>query len=316
MIESLFVVVGQVLTLFLLMAVGFGLVKYKKLSNQGISDMSFLLLYIVNPCLMVSSFQLERSDELIHSLLITGLVMVLYYLFHVAVSLCCYKKQPAQRRGVLRFGMVYPNGGYMGIPLLTAILGDDSLIFAVVGMVVFNVFQWTHGVFTMGGKVSLRKAFLNPGVIGFSLGLVVFLTGWWQQGTGGFAIPSFVLETAGYLGKLNTPVAMMIVGAQLANSDFKGVFRQPVLYGCTAYTLVIAPLVVMLAFLPLQLSPIIFCSCIILNATPAAGATSILAQRFGGDTTLAAQLITLSTLLSIFTLPVIATLAQGVAGLI
>lgn len=307
MLESLILVAGQVLTLFLLMGVGFLLARKGKLTGQAISELSFLLLHIVIPAAIIRSFQMERTDGLMRTLLIGGAVMALCYAIHIVIGQFCYRKQPLDIRGPMRFSQIYCNTGFMGLPLLAAILGEEALIFGGLAIVMFNLFQWSHGVLIMGGKGSLRQTVVNPGTVALAVGLTLLLTGW--------SLPGPISKTVGYVADLNTPLAMMVVGAQMAKADLKTTFTRPLLYGSALYKLVAAPLIVMVLLLPLHLDPILYCTCVILNATPAAGVTGMLAQTYGRDTAVAAQSVTLSTLLSILTLPVFATLGQRLAGL-
>ena len=307
MLESLLLVAGQVLTLFLLMGIGFLLARIGKLTEKAVSELSFLVLYIVIPSAIIQSFQVERTAELIRTLLMGGAVMAVFYGIHLAVGQLCYRKQPLDIRGPMRFSQVYCNTGFMGLPLLSAILGEEALIFGGLAIVMFNLFQWTHGVRIMGGRVSLKSTLVNPGTVGLAVGLFLFLTGW--------RFPGPVSKAIGYVSDLNTPLAMMVVGAQMARADLKSTFTRPILYGSALYKLAAAPAIVLLVLLPLKVDPILFCACVILNATPTAGVTGMLAQTYGRDTVVSAQTVTLSTLLSILTLPVFATLARTLTGI-
>ncbi|MEG0441913.1 MAG: AEC family transporter, partial [Oscillospiraceae bacterium] len=172
-------VIGQVITLFLLMGVGFLLGKRKKITTEGAGQMTFLLLYVVAGCVMVRAMQTEKNPELLRDLAIAAAVTVALYVVYALVSLLFFRKQPPDTRDPLRFGVVYGNIGFMGLPLITAILGETSVIFAAVGFVAFQVGNWTHGVLLMGGReqATAKKAILNPGVIALCIGLPLFLLG-------------------------------------------------------------------------------------------------------------------------------------------
>lgn len=302
---NLLVVSGQVVTLFLMMGVGFVLSKRGRLSQETLGQLSHLLLYIVGPCIIIHALQTEKNPQLLQDLGIGLVVNIGYYLVLCVAVLPLFRRKNADTRATLQFGMVYANTSFMGLPLVQAVLGDEALIFGVLAVVVFTLFQWTHGVVAMGGmrEFSLRKALLNPGTISLAIGLPLFLTG--------LRLPSMVGNAVGFLSDLNTPLAMVVVGGQMAGAEFGRTFRQGSLYAASAIRLVAAPLVVALALLPLRLTPLLYCTCVVLAAAPVAGTTGIFAQRFGRDTSTAAQFITLSTLLSIVTLPLFAVLAQA-----
>ncbi len=307
MISSLLVVASQVVTLFLLMGIGFVLAQWGKLHTDGVAQMSYLVLYVVTPCLIISSFQVERTDELTVQLLQFFVAYALFFLLNVLVARRCFPHQPPMRQDPMRFALVYGNNGYMGLPLLLSILGPEALIFGVVSTVVFNLYLWSHGVKTMGGSITTRQLLINPATIGFAVGLPLFLLGW--------RLPSTLNTAVGFVADLNTPLAMIVIGAQMAGADLKVSFTSPKLYAVAAFRLVAAPLLVLVGLLPLGLNPLLYCACVIMSAVPVAGVTGMFAQRFHKDTAVAAQLVTLSTLLSVITLPIFAVAAQRLSGL-
>lgn len=304
MLEHFLVVLGQVTTLFLLMGVGFVLAKRENLTLVGTSEMSFLLMYVVTPCVIIDSFQTEWEESTLRTLAVGTAALAGCYVVYILVSLLFFRKKKPDLQAPLRFGMIYGNTGFMGLPLVRAVLGEEALIFAVISMVVFNLFSWTHGVMLMGGRraFSVKKLFLNPGVIAVTVGLPLFLLR--------LRLPGPVYSTVGFLGELNTPLAMVVIGAQMARADLLSTFRAGVLYAASAVKLLLMPTLTALLLLPLRLDPMFYAATVILSAAPAAGITSMFSERFGRDAARAAQLVSLSTLLSIATLPVMAVVAE------
>lgn len=111
-------------TLFLLMGVGFVLAQLGKLYPDGVSQMSTLVLYVVTPCVIIHAFAIERTDGMVRLLLEFAAVYALSTLFCAAVALFCFRGEDPCRRGPMRFAMVYGNNGFMGLPLLLSILGN------------------------------------------------------------------------------------------------------------------------------------------------------------------------------------------------
>lgn len=306
--NNLLVVAGQVVTLFLLMGVGFVLSKLGRLSADTLGQLSFLLLYVVIPCVIIDSLQVEPDEALMRNMLLMFLLTAGYYVVFCSPLPLLFRSSPEDTRAVLRFGTVYANNGFMGIPLLQAVLGPSTAIFAVVATVTFNLAQWTHGVILMSGRkrLSLRQALLNPGTVGLTVGLVLFLSG--------LRLPSMVGSAVGFLADLNTPLAMVVIGAQMAGADLGATFRNPRLYLAALLKLIGLPLVTALVLLLLGLEPVMYTTLVILAATPTAGYTSIFAQQYRRDAGTAAQLVTLTTLCCILTLPCFAVLAGMWSG--
>lgn len=307
MIEDFLVVAGSVVTLFLMMGVGFFFGKKGMLSSETLSQLSALLLYVVCPAIMIDTFLAETCDgPTVRLLLVAGGALVGTYVLNMLLIPMCFRRMSEEDRGVMRFGSIYGNTGFMGIPLISAVLGAEGMLPTVTSLAVFNISIWTHGAFLMEGRrgVSLKKALCNPGVIGFVIAVALFALG--------VELPGPAETALGYIGDLNTPLAMIVVGAQMAAVDLPTLFRDRRLYWGCGLKLLVVPTVTMLVLLPFHLDRVTFTAIAILAGCPAAGATSLFSQMAGRDPSLAARVVTLSTLLCIVTLPLVALLAQAV----
>ena len=304
MLESLFVVGGSVLTLFLLMSVGFLFGRMGLLSGDTLSQVSRILLYVVTPCIMLTSFEVERTAENQAQLLAALAAMAGLYVAYMLLSQVLFPRAGEAHQGIMRFTAVYGNAGFMGLPLIQSVMGDEAMMVAVVGLGIFNAVSWTQGRALIGGRkeLSLKKLALNPGIIGFVGGLLLYFTGW--------RFPGPLDSAVAYLGSLNTPLAMVVIGGQMAQADLVKVFSTRKLYLVSAVKLLAVPMLTALALLPFRPDPVIYVAAVILAGCPTAGATSLFAQSMGKDAALAAQQVTLSTLLCVVTLPVMASLAQ------
>lgn len=308
MLAQFWIVLGQVFTLVLLMGVGFILEKLGKLSKIGTGEMTTLLMYVVAPCVIVDSFQVSCDTKMLWTLGIGTVAVSVCYGGYILLSLLFFRRTRADLRAPLRFGAIYGNVGFMGLPLVRAVLGEGASIFAVVNMGLFNIFSWTHGVVLMGGQTafSLRKAIINPGVLGVFAGLPFLILG--------IHLPSPVQNAVSFLASLNTPLAMVIIGAQMARADLGAVVKQKNLYAVAGIKLILIPAVTFLLLVPWKLDATFSAATVILSAAPAAGVTAMFAERFQREPETAAQLVTLTTLLSVATLPLVGTLAQMAFG--
>jgi predicted permease len=123
-------------------------------------------------------------------------------------------------------------------------------------------------------------------------------------------LPGPIATAAGSIASLNSPLAMITIGAQLARADLSGIFNQARLYKTTLIRNVIFPVAIAFLLLPLQINRTTYIALVILFGTPVAGVTSIFAEKYDRDSQLAAQMVSLTTILSIITLPLIAVLAE------
>lgn len=307
--DNFLLVASQVGTLFVMMGVGYVLTKRGRFSRETLSQVTYLLLYVVVPCLMIDTLQIPRTAHLMEVMgLCMALTLGLYLLMALGVSLL-FRRQPGDTRCVLCYGVMYGNIGFMGLPLIQAVLGDEGMVFAIMGQVGFTIFAWSHGVLLMGGRegFSVKKMFVNPGIFGAVAGVGLFLLD--------LRLPAFVGDAVSFLGSMNSPLAMVVIGSQMAGADLAATFRSPQLYSAALAKLAVIPLATALILLPLGLDAAMYTTMVILAATPTAGYTSIFAQQYRRDTPAAARLVTLTTLCCMLTLPCFAVLAGVLAKL-
>lgn len=306
MLNDFLVVAGQVITLFLLMGAGFVITKLGKLSAHTSSQMSFLLLYVVCPCLVIESMQVTLDHELLVNLGQAVLAFCLTYVIFIFMSMPFFPSRDKDTRPVLKYGLIFANTGFMGFPLVEAVVGPEALIFAAASTVIFTIIQWSYGVVLMGGKASVKSILVNPGTVSILAGLVLLFTG--------YRPPAPVNSAISFLADMNTPLAMVVIGSQMARANIRDTFRHYRLFEASFIRLVLMPAVIAIVLLPLHLNPLLYCAAVVLAAAPTAGVTSIFADQFGRNTAAAAQLVTLSTLLSVITLPLFAVVARFLAG--
>ena len=306
-ISDFLTVAGQVITLFLMMGVGYVLARKGWFTEETTAQCTRILLYVVISCVIITQLQVEVSAQVVRSMLLSAAGMAVPFVVMLPVVQLMFRKEGYDTRVVRRFGMVYANSSFMGLPLLAGILGKQALLYGVISMLIFTVFQWTHGAVTMGGKYSVKRMLVNPGMISMAIGLLLFAFN--------LRIPAPIFNAMDFMTDMNSPLAMVVIGAQMARADIRSVFRSAKLYLAAAVKLILVPAVVCVAILPLKLEPVSYCACVVMAACPTAGTTSMFAQMFRRDVETAARMVTLSTLLSVITLPIFAVLARHIAGL-
>ena len=304
MLDSLSLVSKQVGILFALMVVGFLCNRRKLLNAVAIKGVTELLVLIVTPCVIVHSFiQQKFAVSLLGDLGWALAVSVFAHVVGAAIAFLCLHDRNPNRGGVLRFAAIFSNAGFMGIPLEYALLGADGVFFGAMYVVVFNLVCWSLGVAVMcrGMKnVGLRALFVNAGTVGVALGLPFFLFS--------LKLPEVVGRPIQMLADLNTPLAMIMVGWYLAETDFRPVLRCGAAYGVAALRLVAVPLVVIAAFVGVRacvpaLNPVMAVAISTAAAAPTAALTTVIAARYDKDVSTATSLVSGTTLLSILTMP-------------
>ncbi len=302
MIDSVLTVGNQVIILFILIGIGALCKKTKILSDASVKGMTDFVLYIVTPCVIINSYQREFEPEKMTGLLITAGAAVASYAVDIIVSNVLIHDKDKRRQNVLRFGAVFSNCGYMSLPLQAALLGEEGVFYGATYVAVFNIVLWTYGVAAMSGSVknvSLKKAVLNPGVLGTLAGVLLYAAS--------VSLPSTVHEPISYLAALNTPIPMVIVGYRLIGTSFK--IKGAASYVAMVLRLIVSPVIMLGGLYVLGIRGAILAACVVAASAPCAASTTMFAEKFGGDTSLSAALVSVTTLLSVVTMPLIVGLA-------
>lgn len=302
MFENILTVGNYVLILFILIAVGFVCNKTKLLSRTAVKEMTDFVLYIVTPCVIVNSYQREFDKSMLIGLLITLAVAFLSFAVNILLAHILVKDKDARREKTLRFGSVFSNCGYMALPLQSAMLGDIGVFYGATYIAVFQIVLWTYGVVLMTGdlrKISPKKILLNPGVSSTVVGVLFYVLS--------VKIPFTVLEPIKFLAALNTPIPMVVVGFHLAGASLR--IKGFSTYLAIFLRLIISPLIVVLGMYFAGLGGDVLVACTICAAAPIAAATTMFSEKFDGDTALSATCVSVTTLLSIITMPVVVGIA-------
>ena len=310
MLENLLTVFWQVIALFLLMAFGFAGDRAKIINENGSKVLSNISLVFVTPCLIINSFNIEYNPEKLKGLLICLAASVAIHAFSIlGVELCTRgKKTAAEKLRVVKFAIVFSNAAYMGIPLQEAVLGADGVFYGSVYVAVFNVTLWTYGVVLSTGnikEISGKKLLANPGLIGVTIGILLFLLP--------IELPRILSQTISSMAVLNTPLAMLIIGFYLAKSNLLSALKDKTVYIVSLLKLVAIPLVTLgvMYLCGVRGAPLV--AMVTTASAPTAAATSMFATKFDNDVILSVNLVTVTTVLSIITMPVLVALAQYLA---
>ena len=304
MLENILTVGNQVFILFILIAIGFCCNKAKLFGDIAVKGMTNLVLYIVTPCVIINSFCREFNSQMLKGLLITVAVAIITYIIFILLSLVVIHDKDIKRERVLRFGSVFANCGFMSLPLQAAILGPDGVFYGAVYIAIFNITFWTYGVYLMSGdikNVSGKKLILNPGIIGTILGMIVFFIP--------YELPTTLKTAISHMAALNTPVPMIVIGYHLAATGLK--IKGVPVYLAMLLKLIIFPFIMLFGCLAFGISGTIMISLVISAASPIAAVTTMFSERFGQDTPLSASIVSISTLISIITMPIIIGIAMA-----
>lgn len=304
------IVAQQVLLIFMYIAVGFVCVKANVISEEASRGLSSFVHRVISPSIIISGLMRPLDAKSLEGL---GLAYFLSFIFYgVAILVACLaiRKRDDIRGRVERFGVLFSNCGFMAIPLVSAAVGEAGVFYLVAFISTFQVLMWSVGYILITGekKVQLRRMLLSPGMVATAVGLLLFFSQ--------LPVPGVFRQLASSLASANSPVAMANVGMFLAGVPLgRELFRGRILYA-SFLRLAACPLASLLIIKLLGVSgwsaqaPAVILAAALAGACPSPAATSNFPAMLGYDGGYGAQIVAITTMLSIITLPAVAWAAQ------
>lgn len=321
------VLVQKVLLLTVMVILGVILRKAGKVDGGSAKTFSDVVIYLAQPAMIIYSFlDVKFSTEIVYTALFVLVVSLLLHFMYFGISKLLFNKTPEKQSIILKYSTIFTNAGFMGIPLISELFGSKAAIYAAFYVVSFNVFNWSLGCYIYTKDKSYmapKKIFLNPATIPTYIGLFFFiLSGFvtvpeavapvWN----GLIVP-LVKDNILFLLKSSViPLSMLMIGIRLAESDVKSLFKDKNMPLLILLRHIIIPIMVMLALKLVSLCGVFpknvitdgAAVLVISSSTPVAAMASIFAERYDGDVVYASKLVSVSTLISMITMPIIAML--------
>ncbi|MDR1851899.1 MAG: AEC family transporter [Propionibacteriaceae bacterium] len=298
----------QVAVIFVIIVMGWVVYRTKLVKPKGVDSMTNLLLYVVNPCLIIMSFQIDFDLERFGHFFLAVLIDCIALFALVWLSRLFYPAKlidDPNKRSALRFGTIYTNVGFYGIPLTRALLGDEGVFYLIAFLLAFALFVWTQGVNMFEAntdrKTQLRKILLNPNIIATAIAIICFATS--------FRLPAILASSFNMVADLNTPLSMVVIGCNVAVIPVRTIFKgRGVWYG-TAISNVLVPLLALLAIWLVPVEPVIKQVFVLAFACPVGAMLVMFSVRYKRSPDFATRFLCLSTLISIVTLPGVVALS-------
>lgn len=301
LVELTVTVLLQVLIMMLLIAVGMITFHTGLVNQDGKRQLADLLLYIITPAVILNAYQCKFQLSLAKGLLWSfALALLTHFVGFVVAALFFHKKDSDGRYRLHRFCSVYSNCGFMAIPLVQSLLGEEGVFYASAYITVFNLLSWTHGIVLLNGKPTsggLKRVLFSPVVISVFLGLAIFF----MQ----IRLPSVLTAPIGYLANVNTPLAMIVTGVSIAQTRVASAFTDKKIWAVTAVRNLVIPILVLLVLRLLPLDRTVLLTTLIESACPAAAVSVIFSTKFGLDTSEASKIVAVTTIASVLTIPAV-----------
>lgn len=297
--------------LFAILFTGWFLRKINFIDDKMNHSMNKLIVYFAYPCLIVHNIgNVDMNGKIIADFLITFVIsLACFYLYGlIAFGYGKARRFPAESSNVAEFAMSTPNNGFMGFPVSLIFFGQKGLFLMLAHNAAMNFFIFTYGMKLLNrnkprkNKLTLLtvykkilKFLLNPNILALFIGFALSIFGG--------ILPSVIDEYLLYIGNVSTPMAMIFIGSSLATANLKEVFTTRIIVESAIVKMILLPLITIAIVMFLPVSDLIKSIAVLGIAFPTAATVSMLAEQERQSALIASQILVLSTLASIATVP-------------
>jgi len=271
-------------------------------SNKVFTD---LLIYVTIPLLIVSSYQIEITQDRIKMAWQVFLFGLFVYMFMILFAFLISRRFKFDKRPIVQFSLIFSNCAFMGFPVIESLLGKEGVFLTSIFIIHFNVLLWTYGLMLFTGEKSLKsliKVIKNPSIVAIFIGMLTFILQ--------IRIPVQLSEAMDSIGSITITLSMVMIGSTIAGTPFIKVVKGADTYITSILRLLVVPVCILGFALLFNLPPMVISVCTILSGMPVAANTVLFSEKFEKDILTASKNVALSTILSIFTIPLIAYLIQ------
>ena len=306
-------------TIGIILALGFLLGKLKLISPKTNKDLVNLLLTVFMPASLFVAFPASYNDET-SDMFLSGLAGGFIVMMAVIlISKLIFNKKffkNEKRRSAAQFALIFNNATFLGYPIIASTFGEQGIIPYCGFIIAFNIALFSYGVYLFKHKIDgklVLSVITNPNIIAVILGVIVFLTS--------FKLPSFVKDSVQFTSNATTALSIICVGYMLSTAKFGLIFKKWRISVTAIIQLILGPLVTFLLLTAVQyvaktglgidFPNEVIVVCTLIESLPTATSLGLFASKYGGDEAEASQLVTISTILSIITMPIMVGLLLG-----
>ena len=300
--------IQKMIQLFLTVLVGFAAAKAGVLNEERNKVLSALIVGVTNPIQVLAS--VLTSDHALSNLgvLQLSVIALCSYAFLIGSSVLIPKllRVRQDEAGLYRFMYIFSNVGFIGYPLVSALLGSGATFYLTVFVLFYQLVVWSYGVYLLGGRGKFcfsPEILKRPCVVAALAAYVIYLTG--------LRLPAVIGRTAEMIGDMTGPLAMLVIGCSLAQMQLKSVFGRWQIYALAAIKLIFVPLLGYLVLRKLVTNELMLGVSVVVLCMPVATNTTIISYQQHADDRLASAGVFVTTLLSVVTVPLMMHLLFG-----
>lgn len=298
------IILESVISLFIIILVGVYGSKRKIITSEINKSLINILIQIALPFMIVSSFIFTYSDTIRDNVIKTFIYSLIAYAVMISLSYLFLIPIQGDKKTILHFSNVFVNTGYIGFPILNSIYGAEGVIYGSIFNLFFVVLVWTYGIMLFEGKGNreslkkeIKKIAFNPSILAVLIGITIMVSN--------IQLPTAILSSVKSIGNITGPLSMIIIGVILHNSKIKDYLKDWTIYYGIIVKSIVIPVICYLISLLANEKSIALNAVIIMTAMPASAMTSIFAENFNKEKEYGAIVVSLTTLFSLVTLPLL-----------
>lgn len=304
--EISFLLFKQIAQFFIMIIMGYTLVKLKIVKSEDSKVLSMVCLYLIMPCVIINSFLIDFTPEKLKGLgLAVGVAIVIHFVAWIFIKILgnVLNFNPVEKASVM-----YSNAANMVIPVVMSVLGDEWVLYSSAFVSVQLVLLWTHCKSMLSNEkgFELKKIYTNINLIAIFIGILLFITK--------IHIPSVLQGTLKSVGGTVAPISMIITGMIMAGAELKKVFVNGRIYLVLFFRMILFPFIVFLIIYFTGVTNVMDNGAMILlvtfiaTITPTASSITQMAQVYGNNEQYAGAINIMTTVASIITMPIMVAL--------
>ncbi len=292
----------------LILILGFFLGKFKLISQKTNTELTNLLLTVFMPAALFIAFPSTydaSSANLFFSGLLAGFLVMLIL---IIVAKLIY--HPKIFKGDLsyesQFALIFNNATFLGYPIVSSTFGTGGILAYCGFIIAFNIALFSYGIWLFERKITpklIRSVIFNPNILAVLLGMVLFLLN--------IHLPSFMSDAIGYVGAATTPLSLICIGFMLSQANLLQVLKKWQLIFAAVIQLILGPVIAWGVLSLLGFPSEVVQVCTLIQALPTATSLGLFAVKYGGNPAEASEFVTVSTILSVVTMPLMILLLLG-----
>lgn len=307
------ILLKTMLTMLFICAAGYVARKAGIIDSAFSKKLSTLIIKIGQPFLIIAAIiGTEYSREkLISGFTVIGIGTVCHAVMALIAVIYSRHIKDMNEAKITKFSLVFANCGFLGLPVVGALLGDEGLFYGAFYQIPFQLFVWSYGmiVFARGRddiKINPKSLILNYGMIPCFIGIVLYILKPY------FVLPEFLVSTCDYLGSLCTPVSQLIIGGLIAVQPIRKLFKGTKKYVVSFIKLIVFPLLFALICKLLGVGSTMTIFIVTMSALPCATNSVMFGEMYDIDPEYAAHIVSLTSILSVATIPLVVSIAEKI----